>query len=130
MSAQLRVTRKKNYANRRSPISFSATARTQADIAEVAPLQLVHRVPLPRVKGHLAVDLAGHPIFIAAKINNTAEVVEHTVAVNAVGERRNNAIARTSHIGKLSGPSCRIRPRAAYIFVILILSLAPRGAFT
>jgi hypothetical protein len=30
---------------------------------------------------------------------------------------------------KLNGSSCRTRPRAAYIFVIFIPSLAPRGAF-
>ena len=46
---------------------------------DVAPLILQQSIPLPGVKGkfdHLAVDLAGHRIFVAAKINNTLEVVD------------------------------------------------------
>jgi DNA-binding beta-propeller fold protein YncE len=60
-------------------IAAVTNIQTQTDAADVAPLQLVQTIPLPGVKGkfdHLAIDLAGHRIFIAAKINNTLEVVD------------------------------------------------------
>src|SRR5438128_465796 len=44
-----------------------------------APLQLVQTIPLPGVKGkfdHLVIDVAEHRVFVAAKINNTVEVVD------------------------------------------------------
>jgi DNA-binding beta-propeller fold protein YncE len=53
--------------------------QTQTDAAQVASLQLVQTIPLPGVNGkfdHLAVDLSGNRMFIAAKMNNTLEVVD------------------------------------------------------
>jgi hypothetical protein len=47
--------------------------------AVCTPLGLVQTIPLPGVQGkfdHLAIDLAGQRLFIAAKINNTLEVVD------------------------------------------------------
>ena len=43
------------------------------------PLTLVQSVPLPGVRGkfdHLAIDLAGQRLFLAAKVNNTLEIVD------------------------------------------------------
>ncbi|MFL6332828.1 MAG: YncE family protein [Pyrinomonadaceae bacterium] len=45
----------------------------------VGPLRLVNRIPLPQVRGridHMAVDLKGRRLFVAALGNNTLEVVD------------------------------------------------------
>ena len=47
--------------------------------ADVAPLILQQSIPLPGVKGkfdHVAIDLVGQRVFIAAKVNDTLEVVD------------------------------------------------------
>jgi DNA-binding beta-propeller fold protein YncE len=47
--------------------------------ADVAPLILQQSIPLPGVKGkfdHVAIDLAGQRVFMAAKANDTLEVVD------------------------------------------------------
>ena len=47
--------------------------------ADVAPLSLQQSIPLPGVKGkfdHVAIDLVGQRLFIAAKANDTLEVVD------------------------------------------------------
>jgi DNA-binding beta-propeller fold protein YncE len=46
---------------------------------EVSPLKLVQTIPLPNVEGridHLAVDLKGQRLFVAALGNNTVEVID------------------------------------------------------
>ena len=53
------------------------TSPTQAQ--EGAPLRLVQTIPLPHVEGridHLAVDLRGQRLFVAALGNNTLEVLD------------------------------------------------------
>jgi DNA-binding beta-propeller fold protein YncE len=60
-------------------IATVTNAQTQTDPAQVESLQLVQTIPLPGVKGkfdHLAVDLAGGRMFVAAKMNNTLEVID------------------------------------------------------
>jgi len=52
--------------------------QSPADTVDNA-LQLVQTIPLPGVKGkfdHLAIDLAQHRVFLAAKTNNTLEVID------------------------------------------------------
>src|SRR5437870_12905106 len=47
--------------------------------ADVAPVILQQSIPLPGVKGkfeHVAIDLVGQRVFIAAKITDTLEVVD------------------------------------------------------
>jgi DNA-binding beta-propeller fold protein YncE len=47
--------------------------------ADITPLTLQQSIPLPGVKGkfdHVAIDLVGQRVFIAAKVNNTLEVVD------------------------------------------------------
>ncbi len=47
--------------------------------ADVAPVILQQSIPLPGVKGkfdHVAIDLVGQRVFIAAKVNDTLEVVD------------------------------------------------------
>jgi len=47
--------------------------------ADVAPLILQQSIPLPGVKGkfdHVAIDLAGQRVFMAAKANDTLEVID------------------------------------------------------
>ena len=47
--------------------------------ADAAPLILKQSIPLPGVKGkfdHVAIDLVGQRVFIAAKVNDTLEVVD------------------------------------------------------
>jgi hypothetical protein len=54
---------------------LTSTAHAQ----EGAPLRLVQTIPLPHVKGridHLAVDLHGQRLFVAALGNNTLEVLD------------------------------------------------------
>src|SRR5262245_25769110 len=46
---------------------------------ETAPLRWVHSIPLPQVEGridHLAMDLHGQRLFVAALGNNTVEVLD------------------------------------------------------
>jgi DNA-binding beta-propeller fold protein YncE len=58
------------------------------------PLELVATIPLPNVKGridHLAVDLKGHRLFVAALGNNTLEVLDveanrHLKSIPGFGE--------------------------------------------
>src|SRR5437870_13813290 len=60
-------------------VASATNIYAETGASEAAPLQLVQTIPLPGVKGkfdHLAIDLAGHRVFIAAKINNTLEVVD------------------------------------------------------
>src|SRR2546426_5873170 len=47
--------------------------------SDTGPLRLIQTVPLPGVEGridHLAVDLAGQRLFMAALGNNTVEVID------------------------------------------------------
>src|SRR2546425_2357977 len=47
--------------------------------SDTGPLRLIQTIPLPGVEGridHLAVDLAGRRLFVAALGNNTVEVVD------------------------------------------------------
>jgi YVTN family beta-propeller protein len=58
------------------------------------PLELVATIPLPNVKGridHLAVDVKGHRLFVAALGNNTVEVLDvetnrHVKSIPGFGE--------------------------------------------
>lgn len=64
-----------------SSLVLVSTTNTYAKTgtSTTAPLQLVQTIPLPGVKGkfdHLAIDVAEHRMFVAAKINNTVEVVD------------------------------------------------------
>jgi DNA-binding beta-propeller fold protein YncE len=56
-----------------------AALAVQAQAEESAPLRLVQTIPLPNVEGridHLAVDLKGQRLFVAALGNNTVEVLD------------------------------------------------------
>src|SRR5436305_9415500 len=56
-------------------IGFAVRAEAQ----DATPLRLVQTIPLPNVEGridHLAVDLKGQRLFIAALGNNTVEVLD------------------------------------------------------
>ena len=56
---------------------IAPTVESQAE--ESVPLRLVHTIPLPNVEGridHMAVDLKGQRLFVAALGNNTAEVLD------------------------------------------------------
>src|SRR5437762_10564007 len=47
--------------------------------SDVQPLRLIQTIPMPGVEGridHLAVDLAGQRLFVAALGNNTLEVID------------------------------------------------------
>jgi hypothetical protein len=60
-------------------LALLASATDASHGVDVAPLILRQRIPLPSVKGkfdHVAVDLVGQRAFIAAKVNNTLEVVD------------------------------------------------------
>ncbi|MBI3875660.1 MAG: hypothetical protein HY300_06805 [Verrucomicrobia bacterium] len=62
-----------------APLLLIAVGAPRLDAAEAAPLTLVQTIPLPGVQGkfdHLAIDLAGQRLFVAAKINNTLEIVD------------------------------------------------------
>ncbi|HEY2989048.1 MAG TPA: YncE family protein [Candidatus Binatia bacterium] len=50
-----------------------------AEAGESAPLKLVQTIPLPNVEGridHMAVDLKGQRLFVAALGNNTVEIID------------------------------------------------------
>src|SRR6266508_3128856 len=50
-----------------------------AEAGESVPLKLVQTIPLPNVEGridHMAVDLKGQRLFVAALGNNTVEVLD------------------------------------------------------
>ena len=58
---------------------IGASAAINANRADVALLILEQSIPLPGVEGkfdHLAIDLVGQRVFIAAKANGTLEVVD------------------------------------------------------
>src|ERR1043166_3038723 len=63
-----------------SLISLMATAPIgDIEAQETAPLRFVQAIPLPNVEGridHMAVDLKGQRLFVAALGNNTVEVVD------------------------------------------------------
>ena len=63
-----------------SLISLMATALIgDIEAQETAPLRFVQAIPLPNVEGridHLAVDLKGQRLFVAALGNNTVEVID------------------------------------------------------
>ncbi len=59
------------------PILFPFIFSVQA--ADPAPLRLIQSIPLPNVEGridHLAIDLKGQRVFVAALGNNTVEVID------------------------------------------------------
>ena len=59
--------------------SPAATATALEQGAGAGPLRLVNRIQLPQVRGridHMAVDLKGQRLFVAALGNNTLEVVD------------------------------------------------------
>ena len=59
-------------------IGFTALA-IRAQAQDATPLRLVQTIPLPNVEGridHMAVDLKGQRLFIAALGNNTVEVLD------------------------------------------------------
>jgi len=61
-----------------SLIGASAAINASAG-ADVAPLILQQSIPLPGVKGkfdHVAIDLVGQRVFMAAKANDTLEVID------------------------------------------------------
>lgn len=69
-------------ASRRHSLAAAALAIVTVGLAfgqEAAPLRLVQTIPLPGVEGridHLAVDLKGQRLFVAALGNNSVEVVD------------------------------------------------------
>src|SRR6185369_12227577 len=73
-------------------IGLAAAAPSLA--AGDAPLELVATIPLPGVKGridHLAVDVKGNRLFVAALANDTVEVLDtkanrHLASVRGFGE--------------------------------------------
>ena len=57
----------------------AATATAVEQGVDAGPLRLVNRIQLPQVRGridHMAVDLKGQRLFVAALGNNTLEVVD------------------------------------------------------
>ena len=83
-SAQVKLSRPARYrACRRLSCTFCVRASLLLAFALVAqaadPLRLVHTIPLTGVQGridHMAVDVAGRRLFVAALGNNTVEVVD------------------------------------------------------
>jgi DNA-binding beta-propeller fold protein YncE len=60
-------------------ISMAAPDHTTRAATDAPPLRLVQTIPLPGVEGridHLAVDLAGQRLFVAALGNDTVEIVD------------------------------------------------------
>jgi DNA-binding beta-propeller fold protein YncE len=58
---------------------LAAPDYTTRAATDAGPLRLIQTVPLPGVQGridHLAVDVAGHRLFVAALGNNTVEVID------------------------------------------------------
>jgi DNA-binding beta-propeller fold protein YncE len=59
--------------------AFAGWAFVTIAAADDSPLRLVQTVPLPRVEGridHLAIDVAGQRLFVAALGNSTLEIVD------------------------------------------------------
>ena len=59
--------------------SMAVPAHATRAAADALPLRLVQTIPLPGVQGridHLAVDVAGQRLFVAALGNNTVEVID------------------------------------------------------
>ena len=68
---------------------------------ESTPLRLLQTIPLPNVEGridHLAIDLKGQRLFVAALGNNTLEVIDL------------RAGKRIRGIGGLNEPGCHLYP--------------------
>src|SRR5882762_7478149 len=58
---------------------MAATGDMTRAASDAGPLRLIQTIPLPGVEGridHLAVDLAGQRLFVAALGNNTVEVID------------------------------------------------------
>src|SRR5437016_2642179 len=61
------------------PMYLTVLSAAASAVDESAPLKLVQTIPLPGVEGridHMAVDVKGGRLFIAALGNNTVEVVD------------------------------------------------------
>ncbi len=61
------------------PVDRASNSENAAQKAATAPLRLVQKIPLPDVNGridHMALDLAGQRLFVAALGNNTLEVID------------------------------------------------------
>jgi DNA-binding beta-propeller fold protein YncE len=75
-------------------IGFVIAIGASIVLAAESPLELVAEIPLPNVRGridHLAVDLKGHRLFVAALGNNTVEVLDvesnrHLKSISGFGE--------------------------------------------
>jgi DNA-binding beta-propeller fold protein YncE len=70
---------KEEWMNAKLCFAVTYAALLAARAAEPAALRVVQTIPLPGVEGrldHLAVDLDGHRLFIAALGNNSVEVVD------------------------------------------------------
>jgi DNA-binding beta-propeller fold protein YncE len=78
----------------RLTVFFLALASALARAAGDPPLELIGTIPLPGVKGridHLAVDVRGHRLFVAALGNDTLEVLDtegmrHLSSIRGFGE--------------------------------------------
>src|SRR2546421_112155 len=63
------------------PMYLTVLSAAASAVDESAPLKLVQTIPLPGVEGridHMAVDVKGGRLFIAALGNNTVEIVDLT----------------------------------------------------
>ena len=60
-------------------ITTNATTPSAGTAKDIGSLRLVQTIPLPGVKGridHMALDVAGQRLFIAALGNNTLEIID------------------------------------------------------
>jgi DNA-binding beta-propeller fold protein YncE len=88
-----------------------------AHAAGEAPLELIGTIPLPGVKGridHLAVDVKGHRLFVAALGNDTLEILDteslrHLASVRGFGEPQGVAyLAEQNALFVASGSANRV----------------------
>lgn len=98
---------------------------TGANAAEKPPLELVRTIPIPGVEGridHMAVDVEGHRLFVAALGNNTLEVldVQHGKRLHTVtGLREPQGVAYLPRAGQVvvangEDGSCRFFDSQSY----------------
>src|SRR5436190_11116976 len=84
-------------------IGFAVKAEAQ----DATPLRLVQTIPLPNVEGridHLAVDLKGQRLFVAALGNDTVEILDlraGTRVRSLTGFREPQGVAFIESLGRL-----------------------------
>ena len=96
-----------SYRHGLAAAALAALTVGPAFAQEAAPLRLVQTIPLPNVVGridHLAVDLKGQRLFVAALGNNTVEIVDlrsGTWVRSLTGFQEPQGVAFIEGLGKL-----------------------------